>query len=77
MCPYSQKVLEANSKIGAPLILRNVAADESAINDLIHKGGKRQVPFLEDTSRGIRLYESLDIIDYLQKHYGSIGTATE
>jgi len=28
------------------------------------------VPYLEDTSRGVSMYESADIIDYLAEHYG-------
>ncbi len=69
-CPYCQRVLEANKTINASLVLRDILADEATMTELIEKGGKRQVPFLEDTDRGVSLYESLDIIEYLRVHYG-------
>ncbi len=70
-CPYCQRVLLANETIKAPLVLLNVSADLILMDELIAKGGKQQVPFLEDTYRSVSLYESLDIIAYLEKHYGN------
>jgi len=69
-CPYCQRVLTANEEIGATLILLDVGADAALRAELIAKGGKKQVPFLEDVTRGVTLYESGDIIDYLAEHYG-------
>jgi glutaredoxin 3 len=69
-CPYCQRVLQANDGIQAPLVLHDVLADPAHLAALIEKGGKRQVPYLEDTDRGISMYESLDIIEYLRSHYG-------
>ncbi len=70
-CPYCHRVLRANEVIGASLILHDVSADMAAREELIAKGGKKQVPFLEDTDRGLFLYESIDIIEYLKKYYGN------
>jgi len=75
-CPYCNKVLSANQTIGATLTLRNIVADESAKAELLAKGGKTQTPFLEDTERGVSMYESLDIIAYLHRFYGT-GPAPE
>ncbi len=75
-CPYSQRVLKANEDIKAPLLLLDVRADDAAMDELIKKGGKAQVPYLEDTERGVAMYESIDIIDHLAKHYGN-GQAPE
>ncbi len=75
-CPYSQRVLKANESIKAPLLLLDVRADDTAMDALIQKGGKAQVPYLEDTERGVAMYESLDIIEYLAKHYGSGAVPT-
>jgi glutathione S-transferase len=33
-------------------------------------GGKEQVPFLVDIENDIKMYESEDIIDYLEETYG-------
>ncbi len=69
-CPYCLSVLAANQTIKADLILRNISADPAAKEELLEKGGKNQTPFLEDTERGVLMYESSDIIDYLHTHYG-------
>jgi len=71
ICPYCNRVLLANEKIGARLNLLDVTAGLHTHSELIAKGGKGQVPYLEDSDRGISMYESADIIDYLAKHYSS------
>jgi len=73
-CPYCVRVLKANDEIKAPLTLLNTQGDDEVMTQLREKGGKTQVPFLEDTDRGVTMYESNDIIDYLSEHYGT-GTA--
>jgi len=70
-CPYCQKVLQANEQIKADLVFHDVFANENERTDLIAKGGKKQVPFLEDTDRRVMMYESDDIIAYLNEHYGA------
>lgn len=70
-CPYCQRVLKANETFNAPLVLKNVLAEEKIMAEMIEKGGKRQVPFLVDEERGVFLYESIDIIEYLKKYYGN------
>ena len=70
-CPYCLRVISANESIGAPLNLRNISDDAGLRAELLEKGGKAQAPYLEDTDRGVSMYESLDIIDYLSKEYGS------
>jgi glutathione S-transferase len=70
-CPYCQRVLAANETIKAPLELKNVLGDPAIMAALVQKGGKSQVPYLEDTDRGISMYESMDIIEYLRKNYGN------
>jgi glutaredoxin 3 len=69
-CPYCMRVVQANDQIGAPLVLHNILEDATALTALLEKGDKRQVPFLEDTDRGVSMYESLDIVEYLRQHYG-------
>jgi len=50
------------------LDLRDISEDPDAAAELVEKGGKTQVPFLVDTERGVMMYESSDIIDYLREH---------
>ncbi len=78
-CPYCVRVLEANKEIQAPLTILNISEDPAQRAALLEKGGKTQAPYLEDTDRGVSMYESLDIIDYLSKEYGNgekVATAT-
>ncbi|MBY0538029.1 glutathione S-transferase N-terminal domain-containing protein [Patescibacteria group bacterium] len=70
-CPYCLRVLEANETIKAPLVLRNISENPQLREELIEKGGKAQAPYLEDTDRGVSMYESLDIIEYLKVNYGN------
>jgi glutaredoxin 3 len=65
-CPFSRRVLKANEEIKAGLVLYDVSADEMLRAELIAKGGKKQVPFLEDTDKGVTMYESDAIITYLK-----------
>ena len=37
------------------------------LDELMEKGGKRQVPFLVDEENGVSMYESDDICRYLEE----------
>lgn len=65
-CGYSAKVIHAAELLGVPLTLKNIA-DPEVEKELIRRGGKRQVPYLEDAEKGVGMYESEDIIVYLQE----------
>lgn len=75
-CPFSQRVLGEVEDMGVKLNLKNIAGDEVLTDELIQKGGKKQTPFLEDTDRDESLYESNDIIAYLQNNYADKAGAT-
>jgi glutaredoxin 3 len=67
-CPFCAKVLSASEKLGLTFDLKNVA--DPAINDeLIALGGKRQIPYLVDHEHNVAMYESDDIIEYLNRTY--------
>lgn len=70
-CPYSERVICTAEALGLTFDLRDISASEVLRNELIEKGGKKQVPYLEDTDRGVALYDSGDIIAYLSEHYGT------
>ncbi|MBP7819525.1 glutathione S-transferase N-terminal domain-containing protein [Candidatus Gracilibacteria bacterium] len=68
-CPYCAKVRQFLSDSGVSyvsLVTPNGADSRKILEQL---GGKQQVPFLLDTDAGEWLYESADIIDYLEKNY--------
>jgi glutathione S-transferase len=45
-------------------------ADTGIGEELIARGGRKQVPYFVDSERGVEMYESGDIIAYLREHYG-------
>lgn len=67
-CPYCIKVLNTGEELGVTFEGKNIA-DDAVAAELIKRGGKRQVPYLVDSERGIEMYESADIDAYLREHY--------
>ena len=70
-CPFCQRVLREAESMGVTFDLKDISADEAAAEELIEKGGKRQVPYLVDTDRDVAMYESDDIIEYLKNNYAA------
>ncbi len=68
-CPYCQRVLVAIRRHGWKGIeLKNIHADPVADATLVRVGGKHQVPCL--FIDGAPMYESLDIIAWLERELG-------
>ena len=63
-CPFSAKVLIEATMLGVELEERNIR-DENVAQELLEKGGMLQTPYFVDEERGVAMYESDDIIDYL------------
>ena len=77
-CPHCQKVREKLSELGVSYVLHNPrlgknddqrVTNRTTHNELVELGGMDQVPFLVDTRRETTMYESDDIVEYLEKHY--------
>lgn len=66
-CPYCLKVLRFMREQGIELMMRDIASDPSAKEELVRVGGKNQVPCL--FVDGGPLYESDDIIAFLGREY--------
>ncbi|MCB1082565.1 MAG: glutaredoxin [Chlamydiia bacterium] len=64
-CPFCQKVLDYLESIEEEIPLKNIDEDPKAREELLHLGGKTQVPclFIDDKP----LYESDDIIDWIKE----------
>ena len=67
-CQYCAKALAAGEDLGLTFDLKNIA-DAGVAEELVEKGGKRQVPYLVDTDKGIAVYESDAIVAYLHENY--------
>ncbi len=68
--PYCRKVRETLSELDLEHIVRNVPKGSPKRADLQKRGGKVQVPYLIDPNTGREMYESDDIVAYLEKQYG-------
>lgn len=75
-CPYSEKVRERMTDLGISYVIHNPrlhggeTRNEQTHDQLLALGGEDQIPFLVDHQRSETLYESDDIGDYLDEHYG-------
>lgn len=68
-CPFVRRVRETANGLGLGLEERNIE-DPATVEELMKRGGKRRVPYLVDSARGVEMYESQDIVSYLHTHYG-------
>ena len=64
-CPWCQKVLNFATEKGIQFELRNIA-DAGVAEELIARGGKRQVPYLVDRKNTKEMYESAGIVEYIK-----------
>lgn len=79
-CPHCGKVRETLSELGLSYVIHNprlpgdAGGDETNAQthtELRELGGQDQIPYLVDTAREETLFESDDIIEYLNAHYGN------
>jgi glutathione S-transferase len=70
-CPYCRKVREVLSELDLDYVEHPVAHGSPRRSELKQLGGKVQVPYLVDPNTGTRMYESDDIIAYLNATYGA------
>jgi len=73
--PYCRKVRETLSELDLDTIIRNLPKGSPKRAELVQRAGKMQVPYLIDANTGREMYESDDIVAYLEDTYGP-GRAT-
>jgi len=67
--PYCRKVREALSERDLPHIVKSLPKGSPARAELVQRGGKMQVPYLVDANTGREMYESDEIVGYLETEY--------
>lgn len=70
-CPFCAMVLHTVDELGLTVEERDIASAGIA-DELVARGGKRMVPYLVDTERSVEMYESADIVDYLQSNASAV-----
>lgn len=63
-CPYCEKVLKYMEEKSLQFRALDIS-DPVNLDELLHLGGDEQVPFLVDTEHNAKMYESEDIIQYV------------
>ena len=74
-CPFCVKTRRAIHRLNVPIALRDAKHDPQAREQLLAGGGKVKVPCLRiDDTNGTRwMYESNDIIAYLEQRFASVA----
>ncbi len=72
ICPYCIATRRAIERLGINIEIRDTLRVQKNKHELISKGGKSQVPCLRIEQDGSTrwMYESADIIQYLNQKYG-------
>jgi len=70
LSPYCRLVRETLCELELPYVLHNVGKNSAHRPALLERAKKVQVPYLEDPNTGRKMFESLDIVRYLEGAYG-------
>jgi len=77
-CPHCAKVRDKLTDLGVSYVIHNPrlpgaeggdVLNEQTYREMTELGGQDQIPYLVDTGRDETLYESDDIVKYLEEHY--------
>jgi len=68
--PYCRLVREALCDLELEYRLHNVAKNSPKRDAFVRRSGQMQVPYLVDANTGVALFESADIVRYLETTYG-------
>jgi glutaredoxin len=71
-CPFCIKTRRVIHRLNLPIETRNVNEGSPYRDELAQGGGQIQVPclYLREDGKDVWMYESSDIIDYLQNRFG-------
>ena len=67
--PFCRIVREKLCELEIPYLLHNVAKNSPSRNKFIERSGKMMVPYLIDPNTGTEMFESEDIVRYLEQTY--------
>jgi glutathione S-transferase len=68
--PFCRIAREALSSLELPYHLHNVAQGSARREDFVARSGRMMVPWLSDPNTGRTMFESADIVRYLESTYG-------
>lgn len=68
--PFCRLAREALCELELPYVLHNVAKGSAHRKEFVARSGKMMVPYLVDPNTGKSMFESADIVKYLEATYG-------
>ena len=71
--PYCRLVRECLCTLELPYLLHNVAKGSAGRDAFVHRSGKMMVPYLVDPNTGAEMFESSEIVAYLEASYLEAG----
>ena len=69
--PYCRIAREALCDLELPYVLHNVAKGSAKREAFVRRAGKMQVPYLVDPNTSAAMFESADIVGYLETTYAT------
>jgi len=69
--PYCRLAREALCELEIPYHLHNVGKQSPSRAAFVERSGKMQVPYLLDSNSGAAMFESADIVAYLEDSYAA------
>lgn len=69
--PYCRLARETLCELELPYVLHNVAKGSAHRRDFVARSGKMMVPYLVDDNTGREMFESADIVKYLNETYAT------
>lgn len=76
-CPFCHKVKNYLDDKGIAYEEKDIYENDENLDELMEQGGKRQVPYMVDSERGVSMYESEDIIAYVREYFGKEKDVTQ
>jgi glutathione S-transferase len=67
--PFCRLARECLASLEIPYLLHNVAKGSPQRDAFVQRSGKMMVPYLVDPNAGVEMFESADIVRYLEKTY--------
>ncbi len=67
--PFCRIMRECLSSLEIPYLLHNVASGSPGRDAFVTRSGKSMVPYLVDPNTGTEMFESADIVRYLERSY--------
>ena len=69
-CPFCRKVREKLNELNLVHLVKSCAKGSPRRDELVARAGKAAFPYLIDPNTGTEMFESDDIVDYLERVYG-------